>query len=225
MNRNDGNGRRAQRPTRGRGDVLSLLADKPFPHTRNPFAPLEPLTAEQIEAIHNASMTILEEIGVDFLDGEALDLWAAAGARVERSTSHVYIDRGLLMALLATVPAQFTLRARDPARNLTVGGSHINFATVGGAPFYSDLESGRRPGPLADFRRMVQLAHLCGPIHIVEGLLVEPQDLPVPVRHLDKALAQFTLSDKAMTAAAHGREVAADYIAMAAIVYGGLEGV
>ncbi len=225
MNRNDGNGRRAQRPQRGRGDALSLLADKPFHHTHNPFAPLEPLAAEQVAALHNASMTILEEIGIDFLDGEVLDLWAAAGARVDRSSSHVYIDRGLLMTLLQSVPAQFTLRASNPARSLTIGGNHINFATVGGAPFYSDLDSGRRPGTLADFRRMVQLAHLSGPIHIVEGLLVEPQDLPVPVRHLDKLLAQFTLSDKAMTAAAHGREVAADYIAMAAIVYGGLDAV
>jgi len=225
MTRNSDNGRRAQRPQRGRGDALSPLADKPFQHTRNPFAPLEPLTAQQVVALHDASMTILEEIGVDFLDGEALDLWAAAGARVDRSTSHVHIDRGLLMSLLKTVPAQFTLRARNPARSLTIGGNHINFATVGGAPFYSDQESGRRPGTLADFRRMVQLAHICGPIHIVEGLLVEPQDLPVPVRHLDKALAQFTLSDKAMTAAAHGREVAADYIAMAAIVYGGQDAV
>ena len=225
MIRDRGNGRRAQRPQRGRGDALSLLADKPFQHTRNPFTALEPLTAEQVAAIHDASMTILEEIGVDFLDGEAIDLWAAAGARVERSSSHVTIDRGLLMALLATAPTQFTLRARNPARSLTIGSNHINFATVGGAPFYSDLESGRRPGTLADFRRMVQLAHLCGPIHIVEGLLVEPQDLPVPVRHLDKALAQFTLSDKAMTAAAHGREVAADYIDMAAIVFGGLDAI
>jgi len=45
--------------------------------------------------------------------------------------------------------------------------------------------------------------------------------VPVPARHLEKALAQFTLSDKALTAAAHGRAVAADYMAMAAIVYGG----
>lgn len=225
MNRNDSNGRRALRPQRGRGDVLSLLADKSFHPTRNPFAPLEPLTAEQVAAIHDASMTILEEIGVDFLDDEALDLWSAAGARVDRSTSHVHIDRGLVMELLRTAPAQFTLRARNPERSLTIGGNHINFATVGGAPFYSDLESGRRPGTLADFRQMVQLAHLCGPIHIVEGLLVEPQDLPVPVRHLDKVLAQFTLSDKAMTAAAHGRAVATDYIQMAAIVFGGLEAV
>jgi trimethylamine--corrinoid protein Co-methyltransferase len=129
------------------------------------------------------------------------------------------------MGLIAQVPSQFTLRARNPARSLTIGGNHINFATVGGAPFFSDLAGGRRPGTIAAFRTMVKLAQFCGPIHVVEALLLEPQDLPVPVRHLDKALAHYTLSDKATTAAAHGREVAMDYLAMAAIVFGGWEAI
>lgn len=212
----DRRSRRRPRPL-----AATPLADKPFRHSRNPFAPLEPLSAEQVRQIDDASMRILEEVGIDFLDGEALDLWAAAGADVDHAAQHVRIDRALLRQLIGRAPAQFTLRARNPERSLLIGGDAINFATVGGAPFYSDLESGRRPGTLADFRRMVQLAQQCGPIHMVEGLLVEPQDVPVAVRHLEKALAQFTLSDKALTAAAHGRAVAADYMAMAAIVYGG----
>ncbi len=210
--------RRSRR--RPRGEAPTPLADKPFRHSRNPFAPLEPLSAEQLRQIDDASLRILEEIGIDFLDDEALDLWAAAGAEVDRASQHVCVDRGLVRELVGRAPGQFTLRARNPQRSLTLGGNAINFATVGGAPFYSDLEKGRRPGTLADFRQMVKLAQQCGPIHVVEGLLLEPQDVPVPVRHLEKALAQFTLSDKAMTAAAHGRSVAADYVAMANIVYG-----
>ncbi len=210
--------RRTRRRTRA--EAAHPLADKPFRQTRNPFAPLEPLSAEQLHQIDDASLRILEEIGIDFLDDEALDLWAAAGAAVDRAAQHVRIDRGLLRELVGRAPSSFVLRARNPARSLTLGGDAINFATVGGAPFYSDLECGRRPGTLADFHRMVKLAQQCGPIHLVEGLLLEPQDVPVPVRHLEKGLAQFTLSDKALTAAAHGRDIAADYVAMAALVYG-----
>ncbi len=215
--RSAGDRRSRRRP---RGEAATPLADKPFRHTRNPFAPIEPLSADQLHQIDDASLRILEEIGIDFLDDEALDLWAAAGAEVDRATQHVRIDRALLRELVGRAPGSFVLRARNPARSLTLGGDAINFATVGGAPFYSDLEKGRRPGTLADFRQMVKLAQQCGPIHLVEGLLLEPQDVPVPVRHLEKALAQFTLSDKALTAAAHGRAVAADYVAMAAVVYG-----
>lgn len=168
-------------------------------------------------------MHILENVGLDFLEGEALALWEEAGARVDYKNQHVWFDRGQVMELVAKAPAEFTLHARNPAHSLHIGGDHINFATVGAAPYYSDLENGRRPGTLDDYRRMVKLAQLCGPLHIVEGLFVEPQDIPVPLRHLEKGLALLTLSDKVYTTAAHGREAATDYVQMAAIVFGGLD--
>lgn len=185
--------------------------------------PVEVLSPEQLERIDKASMQILEEIGLDFLDGEALDLWGAAGARVDRKSQHVWLERGLVMKLLSKAPAEFSLRARNPAHTVRIGGNHINFATVGAAPYYSDLQTGRRPGTIADFRRMVKLTQHCGPLHIVEGLMVEPQDVPIPLRHLEKWTSQLTLSDKAHTTAAHGREVATDYVNMAALVFGGLD--
>jgi trimethylamine--corrinoid protein Co-methyltransferase len=206
-----------------RPEQNSALADKPFRWLKNPFKPVEVLSIEQIERIHEASMTILEDMGLDFLDEEALELWASAGAKVDRKQQHVWFDRGLILESVALAPAEFNLHARNPDRTLRVGGNNINFATVGAAPFYSDMDIGRRPGTIADYRRMVKLAQLCGPIHIVEGLLVEPQDIPVRFRHLDKWLNQLTLSDKTHTTAAHGREVATDYIEMAAIVFGGKE--
>lgn len=222
---NDLNGQPAGRRRRARRVVSHPLADKPFAPVQNPFSPLEPLTPEQLAQIDDASMRILEEIGIDFLDAEALSLWDKAGARVDHKAQHAWIDRGLLRERLSTAPQEFQLRARNPEHSLTIGGNHINFATVGGAPFFSDIKGGRRPGTIAAFELMVKLAQQCGPIHIVEGLLLEPQDLPVPVRHLDKALIQLTRSDKVYTAAAHGREVAEDYVAMAAIAFGGLDAV
>ena len=215
--------RRSRSRRRGgrRRSAASPLADKPFGRLQNPFAPVEVLTPEQIERIHEASIHILEEVGIDFLDEESLDLWAAAGARVDRERQHVWIGRDLVMDAISKAPAEFTLQARNPQHSLQVGGNHVNFATVGAAPYYSDLEVGRRPGTLTDYKRMVKLTQLCSPIHIVEGLMVEPQDVPVDERHLEKWLIQLTLSDKAHTTAAHGRAVATDYVEMAALVFGG----
>jgi len=203
----------------------SPLANKPFRRLQNPYAPLEILSSTQIEQIHNASMHILENIGIEFLDDEAFQFWRKAGAKVELKTGRVQIDRGLLSELVAKAPAQFQLQARNPAHSLTIGGNHINFATVGGAPYYADLDKGRHPGTVADFRTMVKLAQVCTPIHVVEGLIVEPQDVPVDQRNLEKGLAIFELSDKVMTTAAHGRIAAQDYVNMAAIVFGGLEAI
>jgi len=206
-----------------RAQPQTPLADKPFSQLVNPMAPVEILSPEQIDRIHQASMRILEEIGIDFLDGEALALWEKAGAQVDHKDQHVWFDRALVTELVAKAPAEFTLNARNPAQSLHIGGNHINFATVGAAPYYSDLKVGRRPGTMDDYYRMVKVAQVCGPVHIVEGLLVEPQDIPVPLRHLEKGLALLTLTDKVYTTAAHGRVAAADYIQMAAIAFGGLD--
>ena len=212
-----------RRARRRRRSIRHPLSDKPFRRLQNPFAPVTVLSEEKVQRLHDASVHILEKIGIEFLDEEALDLWEEGGARVDRSQQRVWIDEELLMGLVNQAPSTFTVRARNPAHNVKVGGNHINFATVGAAPYYSDLERGRAPGTLADYRRMIRLSQMCGPIHIVEGLMVEPQDVPVPERHLDKWMAQMALSDKAQTTAAHGREVATDYVEMAAIVFGGKE--
>lgn len=201
----------------------SLLADKPFRRLQNPWPPLAVLDREQLAQIDDASMTILESVGLDFLEPEALDYWITAGAKVDRKAQHVWLDRGLIRELVRRAPDSFKLRAPNPAHDLVIGGNHINFATVGAVPLYQDLDVGRRPGRMADFKKMVKLAQVCHPIHVVEGLLVEPQDVPVAYRNLEKGLAVLTLSDKAMTTAAHGRVAALDYIKMVALVYGGLE--
>jgi trimethylamine--corrinoid protein Co-methyltransferase len=199
----------------------SPLADKPFRLLRNPFPPVEVLSAEQLERIHQTSLRILQELGLEFWDDEALDIWQRAGAEVDWDNKRVRIDRGLLMETLAKAPAEFTLRARNPAHNLHIGGNFITLAPGAGCPYVSDFERGRRPGTLAAFQELVRLVQQCPPLHIVGGVMVEPQDLPVPTRHLDQVYSQFTLSDKALISPARSRETALDCVEMAAIVFGG----
>ncbi|GAB4458200.1 MAG: trimethylamine methyltransferase family protein [Anaerolineae bacterium] len=201
----------------------SPLVDQAFRLIRNPYPPVEVLSAEQLERIHQTSLRILEELGLEFWDGEALDLWQQAGARVDRANQRVWIERGLLLEAIAKAPAEFTLRARNPAHTLHIGGNAINFAPGAGCPYISDFKRGRRPGTLAAFQEIVRLVQQCPPLHIVGGIMVEPQDLPVPTRHLDQVYSQFTLSDKALISPARNRETAQDCIEMAALVFGGLE--
>jgi len=214
---------RANPPRRRDRHRASPLADQTFRLLRNPYPPVEVLSAEQLERIHQSSLRILEELGLEFWDEEALDLWQQAGARVDRANKRVWVERGLLLEAIAKAPADFTLRARHPAHNLHIGGNAINFAPGAGCPYISDFKRGRRPGTLAAFQEIVRLVQQCPPLHIVGGIMVEPQDLPVPTRHLDQVYSQFTLSDKALISPARNRETAQDCIEMAALVFGGLE--
>jgi trimethylamine--corrinoid protein Co-methyltransferase len=209
--------RASRRAQRKRLPIESL----PFKALHNFLPPVQMLSEDQVEQLHQASMRILEEIGIKFMDAEAVDIWAQAGAAVDRSTQIVKIDRNLLLGLVDKAPSQFTLRARNPEKSVPVGGDYTIFATTSGVPFVSDLERGRRDGSVAALHELCKIAQMCPPIHVMESQVTEPQDVPVWQRYLERGWAIFTLTDKPVAQAAHGRVVATDCLNMAAIVFGG----
>ena len=83
---------------------------------------------------------------MDFLLPEARQLLKAAGADVKEGEERIRLDRAMVEEFVAKAPSEFTLHARNPARNLRVGGNNLNFCTVASAPNASDLSGGRRSG-------------------------------------------------------------------------------
>jgi trimethylamine--corrinoid protein Co-methyltransferase len=213
-------GHRAARREQRRRSPLEQIAFRPLKHWVPPY---EMLAAEQVEQIHTTSMRILEEVGMDFLDDEALDIWEKAGAKVDHANQHVWIDRGLLMDAIAKAPAEFRLRARNPAKSVRIGGNNTVFTITGGSAFVSDLDRGRRTGTLDDLQTLAKLVQICNPVHMTNTHITEAQDLPVPIRHLEGLHAAFTLTDKSVAVSAQGRVTARDCLNMAALVFGGLE--
>ena len=172
------------------------------------------------EAIHQASMRILEEIGVDFRgDPEALALWREAGAEV--AGERVRIPRELAMARLALAPAQFTQHARNPARSVEIGGSNLVLAPVYGPPYVRDLDGTRRRGTLEDLANFIKLAYRLPALNHSGGIICEPQDVPIPKRHLEIFRAHVRHSDKPFMGAVNAPERAMDCVEMARIVFGG----
>ncbi len=168
----------------------------PWRNYRNPYRPIEVLSADQIEAIHLASLSILEEYGIEFLDETARKKAIAAGATPVSGTIRIKMDRGLILEHVAKAPPLFTLHARNPNHNLTFGANHVNFASVGSAPNVSDLERGRRPGNFADYCDLLRLIQSLNIVQCIGGYPVEPADLNPRTRHLDAHYAAITLTDK-----------------------------
>ena len=181
---------------------------------------MEILSADQIEAIRQASLSILEEIGMNILLPEARDIYRQAGADVGTGSTRVRFDRGLIEAYVAKAPPTFVLHARNPARNCIFGDSYINFATVAGAPNASDLDGGRRSGNFKDFCDFVRLAQSLNVIHLIASYATEPIDIEPNLRHLEATRATVTLSDKAFSGFALGRRRILDVIEMARIARG-----
>jgi trimethylamine---corrinoid protein Co-methyltransferase len=186
------------------GPRLPELA--PFRQPRLRYAPTEVVSADELEAIHQASLRILSEIGMDFLDDEARRLLGEAGAEVTPGSERVRFDPELVLDRIRSCPATFQLHARNPAHTLTIGGNHLAFGSVASPPNIVGLDGVRRPGDRAGFRHLVQLCQMLPIIHFVAGYPVEPVDLPPSVRHLHCAADVLTLTDKALHSYSLGRQ-------------------
>ncbi len=208
--------RRAKRRTRQRPPILQI----PFTQLRNRYPPFEILSPEQVEEIHQASLQILEITGIHWLDEEALRLWEQAGAKVDWSEMHAWLDRALVMELVSRAPSSFTWRARNPHKNLLVGQDSIVFVPTAGAVYAANQDIGRRPGLLKDYENLQKLNHLCNCLHSAGEGLVEMHDVEVAYRHLYRQNIGYTLTDKAMWASLHGDIICEDNLNMARIVFG-----
>ncbi len=194
-------GTRAERDRR----TSAGLKQSPWRLPRNPYRPIEVLDETQIEAIHQTSLRILEEIGMDFLHPEALEILGRAGAAVAPGSERVRFDRGLIQEAMARAPAAFPLRARNPARDLWIGGDSVTFAMVASPPNVSDLAGGRRVGNVRDYCDLLRLGQALNCVHLFGGYPVEPVDLPPETRHLDCLAGFVTLTDKVFHAYSLGR--------------------
>lgn len=211
-------------PRRGRAETIDA-ANAPFRQLQTRWPPLDVLSPEDLACIHNASMQILENTGIEILDDEALNLFAKAGAKVDVNARRIWPDRGLIMEAVSKAPASFTLHARNPQRSVIIGSNHIVFSPVGGQAYSTNFERGRRPGCLADLEELIKLVHCFNILHHGSDTLVEPTDLPANTRHLDATYASLRLTDKTIMGPSRGRVASHDAIALVACAFGGLEAI
>lgn len=201
-----------------RSGPAGAIAQMPWRIPLNTDRPTEPLPPEGVAAIHDAAMRVLEEVGIDFLHDTARACLRAAGCAVDGVT--VRMDRGFVMEQVAKAPAGFEVIPRNPGRAVPMGGGRMAFVSVASPPNAMDLDRGRRPGNMADFRDLVRLTQYFNCIHAVGGYPVEPVDVHASVRHLDCLFETLTLTDKVVHAYSLGPERVEDVIEMARIASG-----
>jgi trimethylamine---corrinoid protein Co-methyltransferase len=205
--------RRRERPDRAsRG-----ASRKPLPRLTNPWAPVEILRKDQLERIIEGAFRLLEEAGLEIRSAEARAHFRRAGALVDEESGLVRVGRDIVRAHLATAPAQFVLRARNAERHLHIGGDVVNFGPVNGVPNVHDRERGRRFGDHQSLTEILKINHALGHVHWQGGVVVEPVDLPVPLRHLHINRAHIACSDIVWATRGVGRVAALDGVMMSAI--------
>jgi trimethylamine---corrinoid protein Co-methyltransferase len=216
-----GEGLRRRRTGGRAGHERHLLPQqRPWAQPRMRYRPTEAISADEIESIHLASLRILSEIGMDFLDVEAREVLRAAGAHTDPDTQRVRFDPDMVTEAIKTAPSSFTLHARNPEHHLQLGGDWMAFGTVGSPPNVYDLDRGRRIGNREDYQNLLRLGQLLNPVHFLAGYPVEPVDIHHGVRHLHSTFDALTLMDKAIHCYSLGKQRNVDCLEMVRIARG-----
>ena len=182
------------------------------------YDPIQVISEDQVASIHAAALNVLARQGLRVLDDRARDLYRGAGAHV--AGDMVRLDPALVSDLLRTVPPDFTILARDPAKSLRFGGRDLVFSSVGGPAFVMDLAGGRRNGTYAEMCDFLKLVQVLNVVQQEGGGPFEPMDLPANTRHLDIYRAQIGLLDKSWQTQSLGHARTMDGIHMASIAFG-----
>jgi trimethylamine--corrinoid protein Co-methyltransferase len=178
----------------------------------------ELLTKTQLEKVHETSLRILEQIGLDFGYPPALEVLKKGGARIDGQ--RVFFPAGLIDEQIKKAPAEFTLHARNPEHNVVIGDNHMVFTPGYGAPFVTDIENGRRKATLKDFVNFVKLTGASAHQDILSGTVVEPTDVPYETRHAHMVYTAMKYSDKCVMGSTMGAQAAGECIRLAAILFG-----
>ncbi|MBL8905175.1 MAG: trimethylamine methyltransferase family protein, partial [Rhizobiales bacterium] len=136
------------------------IAQMPWRQLVNPLPPTKLISDDEVEALHEAALTILETIGIRCQVAEAREIFRRAGAIIDETDARVCVGRDIVEAALTTVPSQFVMTPRNPAREVRIGNEFLTTAAVLGPPNCSDLERGRRSGTLADFTDFLKLTQV-----------------------------------------------------------------
>ena len=211
---------RKRRNRRSRGESTAEAAPPAPAYITRQIPEYEILGEEGLALIEANADKILSETGIDFKDdAEALELFKAAGASIEgeRVRFPVGMCRKIIMA---SAPKQFTQHARNPARNVEIGGKHTVLVPAYGSPFIRNLDEGRRYATIEDFRNFVKLAYMTPHLHHSGGTICEPVDIPVNKRHFDMVYSHMKYSDKPFMGSVTAPERAQDTVDMCKILFG-----
>ena len=188
----------------------------------DPKLKLEVLTKEEVQKIHEATLHIIENVGVRFPSKRALEIWEAHGADVDHEKKIVRAKPQLIEDALKKCPPKYILGARDPQQNLPLDGNHVCLGTDGCGVEIIDIETKqKRTSVLQDVRDIARVADAT-PEVAFHWVPLSAQDTPVEARGLHELKAVWENSTKhVQTESIYNVQEAKAAVEMAEMLAGG----
>lgn len=212
------NRRRSAR--RAARDAAPAIEQLPFKQPELNFPPMDLLDADGLETIHDTSLEILRDIGMEIMSPHARKILKDAGADVDESTHMTTFDPAMVEETIKTAPSHFRLHSRNPEKTLEIGGRFIVNGCVSSPPNCSDMDNGRRPGTTQDYQNLLRLSQFFNIIHLIGGYPVEPLDRHVSTRHLHCTRDMLVLTDKVVSGYCLNRHAIRDVMEMVRLMRG-----
>lgn len=174
---------------------------------------------DTLKKIHHRSLDILKRCGFKVSHPLLAGSLKECGVRVDGDIA--FFEQEQVMELLGRAPRQFTLYARNPAHNMTMGGNKSYFAPAYGSTYIADAGGVRRSALFDDYLVFARLVHQSPHFKINGGILVQPGDIPANDSALAMLYATLVSSDKCILGIAGTTEDLERAFSLCATAFGG----
>ena len=174
---------------------------------------------KKVDAIHNQALRILETVGIRLHHVELLARLRDLDVKVVNDTA--FFSPEQVMVAVDQAPQAFTLHARNPSHDMTVGDGIVHYAPGYGCAAISGPDGSRRDAVMADYVRFAKLVHQSPHFRINGGILAQPSDVPAAQSHLLMIYAALLSSDKCLLGIPGGRAQMQALMGLASVAFGG----
>ena len=163
------------------------------------FRAIEVLSAAQLEAMHQASLEILEKAGANVRHDGALALLAEHGCRVDFETQTAHLPTGLVEQCLQSCPSSYSIRGRDPAADVRVGGTRVYFMQGMGMRYVDPDTWELRPATLREHAEGQIVGDALASVHVMDACFsyTDIAGVPPVMQQLECLANGFRYSSKA----------------------------
>ncbi len=162
----------------------------------NPKLSLNILSPKEVRDIHDATLNVIENVGVRFPSKRALEIWAANGATIDQERMIVRVKPHIIEDALKMAPPAYSLGARDPQQNCSMDGNHVFLGTDGCGVEVIDIHTGqKRTSELKDVAEIARVADATEEIAF-HWVALSAQDKPAETRGLHEIKAVWENSTK-----------------------------